>query len=164
MKLNGTAEELPALLDALREHRQGVYQMNVPYYLVLAAELCTTAEESGAAGELISDASAAIGRSGEVWVTPHLYRLRASLFAARPNDGLARAEECLLASLAEARQQKAKFAELLAARDLARSWAERGDHQKALGLLAPVHGWFTEGLDTPDLKRAKTQLDELRRS
>jgi class 3 adenylate cyclase len=164
MKLNGTAEELPALLDALREHRQGVYQMNLPYYLVLAAELCTAAGEFGAAGELVSDASSAIERSGEVWVTPHLYRLRASLFAARANNGRAQAEECLLASLAEARQQKARFAELLAARDLARFWAERGDRQKALGLLAPVYGWFTEGFDTPDLKEAKALLDELRRS
>ena len=161
MKLNGTAEELPALLDALREHRQGVFQMNVPYYLVLAAELCTVAGEYGTAEELISDASAAIERSGEVWVTPHLYRLRASLFAARANNGRAQADECLLASLAEARRQKAKFAELLAARDLARSWAECGDRQKALDLLAPVYGWFTEGFDTPDLRDARALLHQL---
>jgi len=28
-------------------------------------------------------------------------------------------------------------------------------------LLAPVHGWFTEGFDTHDLKDAKALLDEL---
>ena len=28
-------------------------------------------------------------------------------------------------------------------------------------LLAPVHGWFTEGFDTTDLKEAKSLLDEL---
>jgi hypothetical protein len=28
-------------------------------------------------------------------------------------------------------------------------------------LLAPVYGWFTEGLDTPDLTEAKVLLDEL---
>jgi hypothetical protein len=27
--------------------------------------------------------------------------------------------------------------------------------------LAPVHGLFTEGFDTPDLKEAKALLDEL---
>jgi hypothetical protein len=27
--------------------------------------------------------------------------------------------------------------------------------------LAPIYGWFTEGLDTPDLKAAKALLDEL---
>ncbi len=26
---------------------------------------------------------------------------------------------------------------------------------------APVHGWFTEGFDTADLKEAKALLDEL---
>jgi class 3 adenylate cyclase len=161
MKLNGTAEELPALLDALRVHRQGFLQMNVPYYLVLAAEVSTTADEFRTAEELISDASAAIERSGEMWVIPHLDRVRASLFAARANDGPEQSEGCLLASLAEARRQTAKFAELLAARDLARNWAKRGDRQKALDLLAPVYGWFTEGLDSPDLKEAKALLDEL---
>jgi predicted ATPase len=28
-------------------------------------------------------------------------------------------------------------------------------------LLAPLYGWFTEGLDTADLKDAKRLLDEL---
>jgi predicted ATPase len=28
-------------------------------------------------------------------------------------------------------------------------------------LLAPVYGWITECFDTPDLKQAKTLLDEL---
>jgi len=28
-------------------------------------------------------------------------------------------------------------------------------------LLSPVYGWFTEGLDTLDLKEAKVLLDEL---
>jgi hypothetical protein len=27
-------------------------------------------------------------------------------------------------------------------------------------ILAPVYGWFTEGFDTPDLKKAKALLDE----
>jgi hypothetical protein len=27
--------------------------------------------------------------------------------------------------------------------------------------MAPVCGWFTEGLDTPDLKEAKALLNEL---
>ena len=28
-------------------------------------------------------------------------------------------------------------------------------------LLAPIYGWFTEGFDTADLKKAKTLLDGL---
>ena len=32
---------------------------------------------------------------------------------------------------------------------------------EARDLLAPVHAWFTEGFDTPDLRGAKVLLDEL---
>jgi hypothetical protein len=35
----------------------------------------------------------------------------------------------------------------------------RGDDARAL--LAPIYGWFTEGLDTPVLQDAKALLDEL---
>lgn len=60
-----------------------------------------------------------------------------------------------------ARQQQARSLELSAARDLARLWAERGERQRALDLLAPVYDWFTEGFDTPDLVEAKALLDAL---
>jgi hypothetical protein len=30
-------------------------------------------------------------------------------------------------------------------------------------LLGPVYGWFTEGFETADLKKAKALLDALRR-
>jgi predicted ATPase len=44
---------------------------------------------------------------------------------------------------------------------MARLWCDRGKRDQARELLAPVYGWFTEGFDTPDLKQAKTLLDEL---
>ncbi len=33
----------------------------------------------------------------------------------------------------------------------------------AAAMLAEIHGWFTEGFDTADLKEAKALLDELGR-
>ena len=44
---------------------------------------------------------------------------------------------------------------------LARLWRDQGKLQRARELLAPVHGWFTEGFDTLDLKEAKALLEEL---
>jgi hypothetical protein len=45
------------------------------------------------------------------------------------------------------------------------SVARVGDNQvkraEALGLLAPIYAWFTEGLDAPDLIEAKALLMEL---
>ena len=45
---------------------------------------------------------------------------------------------------------------------LARLWAERGERQRAHDLLAPIYGWFTEGLGARDLVEAKALLDVLR--
>jgi hypothetical protein len=44
---------------------------------------------------------------------------------------------------------------------LARLLRDQGKRSKALDLLAPVYGWFTEGHDTLDLKEAKALLDQL---
>ncbi len=65
-------------------------------------------------------------------------------------------------SLKIARQQEARSLELRAATSLARLWRNQGRIDEAHDLLAPVHGWFTEGFDTADLKEAKLLLDELK--
>ena len=54
-----------------------------------------------------------------------------------------------------------RLLELRAATSLARLWSDEGKRAKARELLAPIHGWFTEGFDTLDLKEAKALLDEL---
>jgi predicted ATPase len=48
-----------------------------------------------------------------------------------------------------------------AAASLARLRRDQGRYAEARDLVAPVYEWFTEGFDTPDLKEAKAQLDEL---
>ena len=45
---------------------------------------------------------------------------------------------------------------------MARLWRDQGKSQQARELITQVHGWFTEGFDTLDLKEAKVLLDELR--
>jgi predicted ATPase len=64
-------------------------------------------------------------------------------------------------ALAIARQQQAKSWELRAAMSLARLWRDQGKVQQGYELLAPVYGWFAEGLDTRDLKEAKGLLEDL---
>jgi class 3 adenylate cyclase len=71
-------------------------------------------------------------------------------------------EGYLASALSTARQQEAHLLELRAATTLARILVERNECHKAVGLLAPVYGWFTEGFDTPDLKEAKALIEELR--
>ncbi len=40
-------------------------------------------------------------------------------------------------------------------------WQSQGKRTEAYELLAPVYNWFTEGIDTADLKEAKALLAEL---
>jgi predicted ATPase len=64
-------------------------------------------------------------------------------------------------ALAVAREQQAKSWELRSAVSVARPWRDQGGRQQACDVLAPVYGWFTEGLNARDLKHAKALLDEL---
>ena len=67
-------------------------------------------------------------------------------------------------ALEVARQQEAKSLELRAATSLAHFCADHGrPRSRPTTLLAPVHGWFTEGFDTADLSGAKALLEELER-
>ena len=71
------------------------------------------------------------------------------------------AEELYGRALSIAREQEAKLWELRAAVGLARLRRDQRRRAEAHDLLAPIYGWFTEGLGTPDLKDAKALLDEL---
>jgi predicted ATPase len=71
------------------------------------------------------------------------------------------AEKCYHTALNIARQQRAKSIELRAATGLARLWGEQGRRRAARDLLAPICGWFTEGLETADLREASLLLHEL---
>jgi hypothetical protein len=58
-------------------------------------------------------------------------------------------------------RQSAKSLELRAAMSLSRLWQQQGKKDEARQMLAGIHGWFTEGFDTPDLQEAKRLLTEL---
>jgi class 3 adenylate cyclase/tetratricopeptide (TPR) repeat protein len=64
-------------------------------------------------------------------------------------------------ALQTARSQESKSFELRACMSLARLWQKQGKQQEAFELLAPVYDWFTEGLDTGDLKEANSLLKAL---
>jgi predicted ATPase len=77
-----------------------------------------------------------------------------------PRD-VADAEASFQEALAIARRQQARTLELRAAMSLGRLWRQQGKPREARDLLAPVYGWFTEGLDTADLREARALLDGL---
>ena len=50
---------------------------------------------------------------------------------------------------------------MTSALSLSRLWQRQEKRDAARDLLAPVYAWFTEGIDTRDLKEAKALLKEL---
>ena len=65
-------------------------------------------------------------------------------------------------AIALARRMGAKAWELRATMSLARLLYQQGHRDAARTMLAEIYNWFTEGLDTVDLKEAKALLEELR--
>ena len=131
-----------------------------PYHLALLADVERRAGRYDQALAHLDRALRQVEDTGERWYEAELHRLRGEL-ALRSGGDASAAEAAFHAALGLARRQVAKTWELRAAASLARLWAERGDRRKAHDLLAPVHAWFTEGFDTPDLIEAKALLDAL---
>jgi tetratricopeptide (TPR) repeat protein len=88
-----------------------------------------------------------------------LHRLRGDLLYATGDR--AGAEQSYRQALVVAQRQSARFLELRASTCLARLWCDQGKRTEARHVLASIYGWFTEGLDTPFLKEAKTLLEKL---
>jgi predicted ATPase len=116
----------------------------------------------------LSEALARADTTGERLWEAELHRMRGELLAHagagnRPASAdRDEAEACLLRALETARQQEAKIFELRAAMSLARLPGRRGRSRKdARATLAEIFGRFAEGLETPDLRAARTLLGEL---
>ena len=109
---------------------------------------------------LVAEAAEVAEHIGDRWFDAELHRLRGDLLllAGRARE---EAETSYQRSVAVAQGQGARLLELRAATSLARLWHDQGRRSEASGLLAPLYGWFVEGFDTPDLKKARTLLEEL---
>jgi tetratricopeptide (TPR) repeat protein len=88
-----------------------------------------------------------------------IHQISARLHLAAGDSAAAESE--LRQAIALAQAQGAKFLELSGTIDLARLWSAQGKLVEARDMLAPIYGWFTEGLNTPVLREAKALLDEL---
>jgi len=132
------------------------------------------AEAYGMAGqiekglEFMSQALAEVERGGERYYEAEIHRLKGVLLLKKAEtDDRAmmekEAEDLFRRSLAVARRQSARSLELRTATNLARLLRSQGKAGEAKKLLEDIYGWFTEGFDTPDLKEAKSLIEELSR-
>jgi predicted ATPase len=106
----------------------------------------------------LAEAAQIIETTDERCYEAELHRLRGDLLNATGDPSAA--ERSYHQALAIAKLQAAKLLELQASLSLARLWCKQNRRGEARDLLAPIYGWFTEGLDMPDLKEAKALLEE----
>jgi hypothetical protein len=71
------------------------------------------------------------------------------------------AETFIRGAIEIARRQHSKLFELRAVMSLVRALRRCSHIEEACALLSDVYNWFTEGLDTTDLKQARALLEEL---
>ena len=130
----------------------------IPCFQGLFAELCVKRGLTQEGLATIADALAMGKANGSQLWTPEYYRLRGELLRASDD---APAEAAFRQALDIARTQGTRAWELRAAVSLSRLWARRGQREDARRLLGEIHGWFTEGFDTEDLRAARHALDAL---
>jgi predicted ATPase len=134
------------------------------YLPIFLAHLSRAYSEVGQfddAWHYIGEALSAVETTKERWYEAEINRISGEIALKLPQLGSSQAETYFERALTIARAQQAKSWELRAAKSAARFWRDQGMREKAIAILAPIYGWFTEGFDTHDLKQANALLVEM---
>ena len=159
--LDDDAEGIGDILRGIEMAHEGRALFGVTSYHLIHAVALAHTNAVVEAEEALAESLEGIEQLNErLWET-HAYEIKGNLALRLGKDREADAEACFLKAVEIARRQNAKLWELRAATRLARFWIERDRADDAHALLAPIHGWFTEGFDTVDLKEAKALLGAL---
>ena len=129
--------------------------------LAQLAEVYWRTAHTAAGLQALTEALAVMDTTGERWWAAETYRLKGESLLQQGALEASEAERCFQHAMDIAHQQHASSLELRVVTSLARLWQQQGKRTAASALLAPVYGWFTEGLDTADLQEARALLDAL---
>lgn len=146
-----------------------------PHFLgLLAIALCKTQQFEEGLG-LVSEGVELAERSGEMYSTAELYRIRGHMLMTQavvpalhtstrrstslpPAQAMAEADRCFTQALTLARQQQTKSWERRSVTELASRDVLHGSHQEKKQALGETYAWFTEGHHTADLNHARAVL------
>ncbi len=129
--------------------------------MFILAEICLAIGDLRGASSAVDDALRIIERNGDQTFWSELMRVRAEIAIAERSACDQTVETLLRQAIEVARRQQARLSELRSATRLAERFLEQGRQREARNLLAPLYGWFTEGLDTPDLIAARKVLNQM---
>jgi ATP/maltotriose-dependent transcriptional regulator MalT len=154
--------EVKAGVEILRSQLERLHATSYKLYTtrlqsVLARGLAATGRWAEALA-LMDETARLIEEKGNTSYLPELLRLKGSILLAMPEHRVEDAEKCFMESLRLSRSHGSRAWELRTATDLAAHWTGQKRAEDARALLRPVFEQFTEGLDMPDLKAAKSLL------
>jgi predicted ATPase/DNA-binding winged helix-turn-helix (wHTH) protein len=154
-----TRDEAGAGLILLRDALETLHaeQHNI-LATVFESALAEGLRKTGQFDEALITINGAIARAasrGATFDMPELLRIKGQILAAMSRTDRTSAADCLMQSLAVAREQSALSWELRSATALARLLSENGQRDRACNTLVPVYDRFTEGFETVDLRIAR---------
>jgi predicted ATPase len=151
------------LRQGLAAHRATGARTYRTYYLALLAEALGRGGQIEEGLGVLAEALAVMDATREGFYGAELHRLQGELLLRQGLPQVARheAEACYHRALGVARRQHARSLELRAAMNLTRLYQEQGRHAEVRPMLAGCYEWFTEGLDTPDLREARALLEQV---
>ena len=159
--LDGDSEQgIAQIREGLAAWKSTGTGMRRPYFLGLLADALLRIDRTVEGLEVIEECETLIEISGETRWQAETVRLKAALMD-RAGAASKDIEITYLRALEIARGQEARLLQLRAATSLGHLWHGQGKTKEARQLLGPLYAWFTEGFDAPDVRRAKTLLDEL---
>ena len=150
------AQQIDRAVTRLESTGHGVW---ISYLRALRGEALAHLGDIMQAAEVIGRSLAHIERGEER--AHYAEVLRLSGWLAELQDDSARAEHFYRRSIAVARAQQARSWELRSTTSLARLLAGKGRTAEALAMLSEIYNWFTEGLETHDLRAAAAVLKTL---
>jgi len=163
----GQGEEGVARMRQGRESMQAMgAALNMPLNLAWLAEGYGKTGQAEEGLTLLAEALGLVQKTGERRWEAELYRLKGELTLQSQVQGpQSQVEEevegCFHRAFEIAQRQQAKSLGLRAVMSLARLWQRQGKKDEARQMLTEIYGWFTEGFDTRDLRKAKALLGEL---
>jgi predicted ATPase len=143
----------------LESYRMTGADLMTPQFCLMTAEAQLRAGRPGEALAALSRGLRYVDESQEHVHEPELHRLRGEILVAQ--GATSSGEASLCRAIERAQAQQAKMLELRAALVLAKLRREQSRDAEAAALLQPLHAWFQEGRNTPELREASALLESL---
>jgi class 3 adenylate cyclase/predicted ATPase len=156
---NRVKEGISDIETGLATRRATRAEAVLPWFLALLGEAHGAVGEFDEGLRTLEEALWWVQHNDEHLYEAEVHRLKGELLIGQATPNVAEAEKCFEEALAVSARQGAKSWHLRAANSLGRLWWQQEKQHSARELLEPVYSWFTEGLDTADLRDAKALLD-----